>query len=205
MIRLHQKIHNSSTIAYIWASKIMGLKSRIIGIMLILGLVAPLVLSYHYLRVQKKLIRKEVKYHLIEQTKLDDLVLLRFSIAESQEKLKWKHEKEFEFEGEMYDIVERENRGDSLFFWCWWDHEETQLNRQLDILLAQTLGGHSDHHSQQQRIKHFLQNLYLVQADYTTKLDTKDHLPSPSYVFILKSADAQPPIQPPESTVIHPV
>jgi hypothetical protein len=91
------------------------LKTKVAAILLFLGLCAPVVLSFNYLRIQKKLIRKEVKHHLIEQTKLDDLVLLSFSVEESQEILKWKHEKEFEFDGEMYDVVKRESRDDSLF------------------------------------------------------------------------------------------
>jgi hypothetical protein len=177
------------------------LKTKVAAILLFLGLCAPVVLSFNYLRIQKKLIRKEVKHHLIEQTKLDDLVLLSFSVEESQEILKWKHEKEFEFDGEMYDVVKRESRGDSLFYWCWWDHEETQLNRQLDILLAKALGSHPDHKSQKQRLKHFLQNLYHCQLLVSSFQENREHLPSPPYVFTVKPFDIRPPFHPPENAL----
>jgi len=69
----------------------------------------------------------------------EELVLLKFTSLESRTKLRWEHSKEFEFRGQMYDVVSSETKGDSIFYRCWWDHKETQLNQRLKILVAKAL------------------------------------------------------------------
>jgi hypothetical protein len=66
----------------------------------------------------------------------EELVLLKFSEEEALKELKWKHSKEFEYKGEMYDIVETKKFNDITYYWCWWDHKETQLNQQLKELVT---------------------------------------------------------------------
>lgn len=43
---------------------------------------------------------------------------------------------EFEFNNQMYDIVDKVISKDSVQYWCWWDFKETKLNKQLDELLV---------------------------------------------------------------------
>lgn len=74
----------------------------------------------------------------------EELVLLKFSKEETQTKLRWEHSKEFEYDGQMYDIVSKEVKGDSIFYRCWWDHEETKLNKKLQILVANALNEDED-------------------------------------------------------------
>lgn len=69
----------------------------------------------------------------------EELVLLKFTSLEAQTKLRWEHSKEFEYRGQMYDVVSYETKGDSIFYRCWWDHKETQLNKRLKILVAKAL------------------------------------------------------------------
>lgn len=45
--------------------------------------------------------------------------------------LHWEHEREFEYRGEMYDVIERESNGDSVFLLCFHDREETELKRKM--------------------------------------------------------------------------
>ena len=68
-----------------------------------------------------------------------ELVLFKFTRLEAQTKLRWEHSKEFEYRGQMYDVVSSETKGDSIFYRCWWDHKETQLNKKLNILVAKAL------------------------------------------------------------------
>ena len=85
-------------------------------------------------------VKKEIKRKLIKGVNQEELVLLKFSIEDSKTKLKWKHAREFSFEGEMYDVVSTEIKSDSIFYRCWWDHEETALSKKLDKLLFFALG-----------------------------------------------------------------
>jgi hypothetical protein len=43
----------------------------------------------------------------------------------------WVHEREFIYGGEMYDVVRKMSKGDSVFIACVHDHRETKLVKQL--------------------------------------------------------------------------
>jgi len=45
--------------------------------------------------------------------------------------LKFHDEKEFSFKGKMYDIIKRENKNDSVYFYCLADTKEDELNLAL--------------------------------------------------------------------------
>lgn len=103
-------------------------------------IIAPFLGLFLCLQIQKQITKREVKWKLIDNTSDDELVLLKFSNIEVNTRLNWKHSREFEFDGEMYDIVRTEFKNDSTFYWCWWDHEETLLNKKLDKLFTFALG-----------------------------------------------------------------
>ncbi len=162
------------------------MKPKLVGISLFICLVAPLVATFTYMHHQKASVRKELKHRIIAGIDRDELVLLKFSIEESRTKLRWEHEKEFEFAGQMYDIVEKEISGDTIHYWCWWDHEETKLNRQLDDLVAKVLGNNPQRKDRQDKTVDFLKKLYFNYPLYfTTSMnellvvhpDRSDHFP----------------------------
>ena len=82
------------------------------------------------------MLKREIKWKMIAEMDHDELVLLKFSKEDIKTKLRWEHSKEFEYDGEMYDIVDTEIKGDSIFYRCWWDYEETALNKKLKKLVA---------------------------------------------------------------------
>ena len=91
----------------------------------------------------------------------EELVLLSFTEEENQKLLRWEHEGEFEFNGQMYDIVETEVRDGLISYWCWPDNKETILNNQIKTLVAKALGSHPQQKEQQKRLITFLQISYL--------------------------------------------
>ncbi len=97
---------------------------------------APAAVTYIWLQHRKAVVRKEVKWKMIAGIDKSQLVFFTFSQKESQTKLIWKHSKEFEFNGEMYDVVKKITSTDSIQYWCWLDHEETKLSKQLSKLLV---------------------------------------------------------------------
>lgn len=90
----------------------------------------------------------------------EELVLLKFSKEETKTKLRWEHSKEFEYEGEMYDIVSKEIKGDSIYYRCWWDHKETALNNKLQKLVANTFDDNEDKKRNQKELNHYLQSFF---------------------------------------------
>ncbi len=93
---------------------------------------APLLSGYVAWKLQQRACRKAVKTMLIEGISDHELVLLVFHRDEAEHKLRFEEEHEFEYEGQMYDIVKSRQLNDSLYFWCWPDAKETALNKHFE-------------------------------------------------------------------------
>jgi len=100
------------------------------------------------------MVRREVKHLLMESECEDDFVHLAFTTEETQTLLHWEHAGEFEYQGEMYDLVRTETRNDSVFYTLWWDHDETALNQKL-AALTKTRQGESNPAKERQLIDDF--------------------------------------------------
>lgn len=122
------------------------------------------------LKNQQKQIKREVKWKLIEAVDRSELVLIKFSEEDKRTQLNWKHSKEFEYKGEMYDIAETEVHGDTTFYWCWWDHEETALNKQLNRLFSFALGNSPTHKQSQEKLIQIFKSLYFFRNDICVDL-----------------------------------
>lgn len=101
-----------------------------------------------------------MKWEIIEGIDRSELVLIRLSRVDAKKKIDWEHSKEFEFEGEMYDVVEFEETADSVKYWCWWDHEETLLNKNLAEVVDSLLGNHPDKNEKEEKLITFYQSLF---------------------------------------------
>ena len=138
------------------------MKPKVAAILLMLSLIAPLLAAFSYLHYQKKSVRKVVKHQLMTSVNKDELVLLKFTEEESKAKLRWKHSREFEYNKQMYDIVSKEAKGDTTWYWCWLDHAETRLNDQLDDLVASMLSQNPQNRERQKKLIEYLKKLYYV-------------------------------------------
>lgn len=115
---------------------------------------------FSYLSIEKKQVQKNVKRKIMNGIDKDELIYMTFSREELSTKLNWKHSKEFELNGEMYDIVERKETQDSAFYWVWWDKEETELNRRVKRLAAEIFGQNPDHQEKNQVVQQFYKSLF---------------------------------------------
>lgn len=105
-----------------------------IPILFFICLIVPALVGVISLRIERAKIRREVKHLLMNQTPKDELCFLKFATNEIDQQVNWKHESEFEFNHKMYDIVSSEINGDSTYYWCWLDKEETALNKHFNEL-----------------------------------------------------------------------
>ncbi len=131
----------------------------------------------------------------------EELVLLKFTEEEKQTQLNWKHSKEFEYRGQMYDIVETSIIGDTIYYLVWWDHEETKLNRQLDELVHFALRNSPKNQENQKRLQEFFNTLYFIENKIKesvafTEAKNKCHFGQKTYYSISHS----PPVPPPEKS-----
>ncbi len=173
------------------------MNSKKIHFILLFCLVVPWAATFSYLHYAKRTVRKEVKHRMLAQIDKNELVHLTFAVADVDSLLKWEHAKEFEFKGEMYDVVQLEKKGDSIAYWCWHDAEESRLNKKLDGLLANLIDSNPFEHNKNKTTQEFFKKLFFNQrSEKATAYSTYAGL---IYIYntSVLTATFVPPVPPP--------
>ncbi len=89
-----------------------------------------------------------------------ELIELKFPNDQLDGELRWEHSKEFEYRGQMYDVASKFVMGDTTIFYCWWDHEETALNKKLRSLVQLAMGQRQHNQNQQNQLRLFMSTLF---------------------------------------------
>ena len=118
--------------------------NKAISFGLIFIIISPFWIVYSLLQFEKQSTKREIKRFLMHNVSKDELVQLKFHVQDVDKILDWEHEKEFEYSGVMYDIVDQKIEGDSVSYWCWEDSEETALNKKIYRLTAKALESSSN-------------------------------------------------------------
>lgn len=137
-----------------------NLLKKLISIILLLSLILPFVGTVSWLNYQKKKVKHHFKQEIIASIEKNELVNFTFTLKEAETKLNWEHSKEFEYNNSMYDIVEADTTNNIITYWCWWDSEETELNKKLKKLLANFLGEDTEDKKTKTQFAQFYQSLY---------------------------------------------
>jgi len=132
-----------------------------LAIGLLLSLSLPVLGGYAWLLYQKAAVRKGVEVEKKRGFAAEELVLLRFSRAEQAALLHWEHSTEFEYLGQMYDVIRSEAHPDSMYYWCYWDQEETRINQQLAKLQQGHRTDMPRQQQQEERLQYFFKSLCL--------------------------------------------
>ena len=161
-------------------------------------MLCPMLLSVTVIGVKRVNLRKEVKHRMMAGIPKERLSLI-ISTPETAHLLDWEHSKEFEYEDEMYDVVYVESKGDSTYYWCWEDHKESELNKELTILFHKSLDQSSDEDSNNTFSLTLLKTLfssYEISYDLTPSVEVIDNLyteSSENLPVISFSIDSPPP------------
>lgn len=140
--------------------------------MLFVCLISPFVVGLRTYDLQLKKIKKSIKHKITEN--IDRSLLVRLSFHSSEvTQLHWEHSKEFELNDFMYDIVSEEIKPDSIIYWCWLDHEETQLEKSLKKLVADASGKNTDNSHTKSLIKNLLQKVFISEYDQLILFSSK--------------------------------
>ena len=167
------------------------------GISLLICLVAPVLALYVWTQHQKHEVRREVKWRMAANLDKDELLLLKFTDEQAESQVHWKHSKEFEFQGSMYDIVEKELHDDTTYYYCWLDKEETALNQRLDELAALAFGKDSKQKENKEKVNSFYKHWFHSSSQRT---DTTFCRNSPLFSNTSESYSSEnptPPVPPP--------
>lgn len=110
------------------------------GLLALVFLVDPISGVFAWIHLEKAIVRGEARRHIVSGAGEDGLVVLEFTKTEAESLLRWEHPREFEYDGQMYDIADSWTRGDTVFYRCWWDRAETRLNNRLRELAVRAFG-----------------------------------------------------------------
>jgi len=175
------------------------MKRRIMSFLFLFILLAPVFVSYFWLQYQKSMVKHEVKWRIIDGIDKDKLVVLKFSKSEFQKNLHWKHTKEFEYNFKMYDIVESMIIKDSVYYYCWYDNEETKLNHQLTELVSKAYNSNPLKNESQKKIYSFFKNLYFSNAfDWKMMPQKTEKRTKSIFLVSFTSINFPPPTPPPQ-------
>jgi hypothetical protein len=165
-------------------------------------LTAPLLISYGWLHYQKNLVRKDVKRQILAGLDENQLVLLKFTEADSKDLLHWEHAQEFEFKGQMFDVVSIETKGDTIYYRCWLDKKESELDRQVKQLIAQALEKDPNHQESQKQLSHFFKALYSLDPQFLPLIafENEDHQRIFTTVARWVSNSISPGVPPPKAS-----
>ncbi|OAD90108.1 hypothetical protein A7A78_07780 [Aequorivita soesokkakensis] len=179
------------------------MKERIIAISFLFVLFAPVATIYTFLQFEKSAIRREIKGKMIAYMDPEELVLLKFTKEETETKLRWEHSKEFEYNGQMYDIVSSEIKGDSIFYRCWWDYEETELNKKLKKMVALAFNQDEENRETQEIFYSYLWSFFctdLFDWKATPSQNTEIVYQDAMHLNIFNAIKLSPPTPPPKAS-----
>jgi hypothetical protein len=177
-----------------------ALKKKFWSILLILCLMLPATGTIIYLHFQKKQVKKSVKKQIIAGIDKNALVLLKFSSEDIKALLRWEHSREFEYNGQMYDVIETVYRNDSVYYWCWWDYEETLLNKKLNKLTCIAFGKDPGQKEKQHQLISFYKSLFFSDSGFELKIFSTAGILNFNFSNRILKVCFPPPIPPPKSS-----
>jgi hypothetical protein len=136
--------------------------SRFVGAALLIILGTPVWMTFTWLQYRKFVIRDEIENRLEKGIEQEDLLLLKFARKEALKEIRWEHGGEFEYGRQMYDVVETWELGDTLFFRCLQDREETRLKSELAGLVSGALRNDPRRNEKQEQLLTFFKSLYFL-------------------------------------------
>lgn len=174
--------------------KLRTYQDRVLQLML-LSVVVIFTFAFVRIELEKKAIHTEVKEAILGGLDKSELVFIEVTPANENE-LEWEHPDEFQYRGQLYDVVEKLEGG----YWCWLDVKESVAEKKLDNLVGLILGQSSSHHNRALSLNRLFSSLYFNSADLHLPFKAAPYsLPEPPYFFQnVRNWAAAPPLPPPE-------
>lgn len=107
---------------------------------------------------KKYQVKSEVKESILKGIDRKDLVFFDFSSQTYSEIVS--SSDEFYYKGNMYDLVELNKVGGHYHCWCWLDNEESELGRELSLLVTQAMGDDTENDEHKKKITDWFKLLF---------------------------------------------
>lgn len=152
-------------------------------------------------KIQQYQIRKEMKHRIKNGVPEEELTLLKIPQALEEgfnPVFQRIHEREFRYEGKMYDIVRREIYGDTTWYFCVSDEKETVLFANLDELVNREANQNPRRKQQSEDIQRLLNTFFIVQQNRSYLVSSPGESGLINYRFVLETWISTPPVPPPK-------
>lgn len=141
---------------------------KLIAYILLTGIILPGLLIFSFLNVEKQNLKEKNRGKSYTDISNKEMIIVQFSLHEVNKCIEWENDHEFEWNGNMYDVVRKEVKLDSIFYWCHLDKEETIINECLDELNRFLAGAESNTEEKQQILNKLFKKLYCADANEWT-------------------------------------
>lgn len=176
------------------------MRSRVIILLLLLAFQSAGYLLVF--RIQQLRIKKEMKAKIKNGIADDQLVLLKILKTAKDDfprSWKWIDEHEFRYEGDMYDIVRKQEKGDTVWYYCIPDEKESRLFANLDELINDSMSKAPERKKQNERLQRLFSHYYLQKYPDLSLLSQETEIEFSDYLFRLNSWICAPPLPPPKN------
>jgi hypothetical protein len=113
------------------------LLKRLISFLLILSIFCSLIGYYLIFKIEQFQVKERVEREILKNIPEEELTIIIIP-QDKMDQIKWTEEnKEFKYNGEMYDLVKSIKRGDTIHYYCYNDVQETKLITILDKLVKE--------------------------------------------------------------------
>ena len=146
---------------------------------------------------QQYKIRQEIKRQIKAGVPKEELVLLK--IAEFDPAFQSLHAREFRYLGQMYDVVRQEAHGDTTWYYCLSDEQETQLFANLDKSVKRDMSQNPERQQQLGRLLLLLGSLFFPPLGDNSLHYAAEAVELTADLFKLKTWIGAPNTPPPEA------
>ena len=146
-------------------------------------------------------IRKEIKHRIKAGVPENELILLKIPQALEKSRnpvFQRIHAREFRYDGKMYDIVRSQVNGDTTWYYCIADVQETRLFANLEELVNQNMHQNPEQKQQNEKLLRLLGAFYYNQSSSPYFVHFADEINAAGYRFSVKTWAGSPLNPPPE-------
>lgn len=110
---------------------------------------------------------------------------------------KWHEDHEFEYRGQMYDVIRQQTRGNEIWYYCYWDKAETKLLKNLSKYVSSYLHQHPQKDQKTSFISSYLDKVFVWSPFPALLIPFPEGVPfvksTASYFSVILDLDHPPP------------
>lgn len=152
-------------------------------------------------KLQQLQVRNEVKHHLLSNLPDSELEIIKISRHEQSDSNSpfhfWESD-EFSYSGKMYDVIRREDHGNTTWYYCFPDTRETHVLSQLNKFVKDQMAHDPKKQKQRDEFQRLLNSLFHAGNQQYSFVDEFRHPIQMSYSFHIKTWSCPPLTHPPK-------